>query len=72
MTNRYIATIRHHSISRAPVIECGNNLTQAKRKATAFFGGGYLDHVIEISDTLEMGYPVIVALRRIGDKKWIS
>lgn len=62
----YTATITHHSIHSARVIEIDGTLTQAKRAATKEFGEGFLDHVIVIRD--QYGEPV--ASRRVGDKSW--
>lgn len=69
---RYQATIRHHSISRARVVDVGNDLTAAKRAATKEFGGGYLDHVVVIIDTTipEHYGSQIVASKRIDAKRW--
>lgn len=64
--SKFTATISHHSISRAPVIEIDGTLTQAKRTATKEFNGGFNDHVIIIRD--EFGETV--ATRRLGDKVW--
>ena len=63
---KYTATIAHHSISRAPVIEVEGDLTKAKREATKEFGGGFLDHTIVIRDARGD----TVASRRIGEKRW--
>lgn len=62
----YTATVAHHSIHSARVIEIDGTLTQAKRAATKEFGDGFLDHVIVILD--QYGEPV--ATRRIGDSRW--
>ena len=71
---RYQATIRHHSIARARVVDVGDDLTLAKRQATREFGGGYIDHAIVIIDT-EINPAVesnIVASRKIGERKWTA
>lgn len=68
--SRYTATISHHSISRAPVVDVGNDLTAAKRAATREFGGGFNDHVIVIRDTTLPEYDNVVASRRLGSRKW--
>ena len=60
------ATIAHHSISRARVIDVSDNLGKAKREATREFGGEQLDFRIVITD--ERGE--VVASRRVGDKRW--
>lgn len=65
---RYTATIRHHSVSRAPVIDCGDSLADAKLKATREFGDGFLDHTIIIRD--RDAQDEIVARRRIGERHW--
>lgn len=44
----YTATIRHHSIARAPLIQAGDSLRAAKLAATRRFNGGFLDHEIVI------------------------
>lgn len=62
----YTATITHHSISSARVIEIDGTIAQAKRAATREFGDGFLDHIIVIRD--QYGEPV--ASRRIGDRRW--
>lgn len=64
--SKFTATIAHHSIARADVIEIDGTLTQAKRAATKRFDGGFNDHVIIIRD--EFGETV--ATRRLGDKSW--
>lgn len=62
----YTATITHHSISSARVIEIDGTLTQVKRAATREFGDGFVDHVIVIRDE----YGETVATRRIGNSRW--
>jgi hypothetical protein len=64
---RYKATIRHHSISRAPEIAIDGTLTQAKRAATARFGDGFNEHEIAI---YEEGGAFPVATRRCDDRRW--
>jgi hypothetical protein len=74
--SKYVATIRHHSISRARVVPVGDDLTQAKRRATAEFGGGFIDHVIVIldndarDDTGVLNHDAVVSSRRVGSRKW--
>ena len=69
----YTATIKHHTISSAPVIPVGDDLAKAKRVATREFGAGFLDHTIAI-----MGEPTpqtpngVVAAKRIGAAKWTN
>lgn len=64
---RYSATISHSSISRARVIDAGNSLRSAKRRATMEFGNGFLDHAIVIWDS-DRSAPV--AKRRVADSRW--
>lgn len=73
MTN-YNATIKHHSIAQARVIDTGTtNLTTAKRIATREFGGGYIGHeiciIIEPTPNNPSG---VVASRVIGEDRWIN
>jgi hypothetical protein len=68
-TTRYLATITHSSLSRAPLIDAGNTLVNAKRAATRQFGGGFIDHEIIVLDRAEPCCPV-VARRRIGNRRW--
>lgn len=63
---KYFATIAHHSIASAAVVEIEGTLVQAKRTATKEFGDGFIDHRIVIRN--ERGETV--ASRRIGDKRW--
>lgn len=64
--SKFTATITHHSISSARVIEIDGTLTQAKRAATKEFGDGFVDHRIVIRDA----DGEVVAARRVGDKSW--
>lgn len=65
----YKATIKHHSISRARVIDVSAaNLTAAKRKATAEFGKEQRDYTIVIMD--ERGEQI--ASRRAGGGAWLN
>lgn len=64
--SKFTATITHHSISSARVIEIDGTLTQAKRAATKEFADGFVDHRIVIRDA----YGEVVAARRVGDKSW--
>ena len=66
VTVEYIATISHHSVARSDIAFVGSTLHAAKINATRFFGGGYLDHVIQVMDS----DGVVVASRRVGDKRW--
>lgn len=66
----YTATISHHSISRAREITVTGSLLAAKRAATKEFGGGFVDHEIDIYD-VSFGDPAIhAACRRIGERAW--
>ena len=67
-TVEYVATISHHSIARSDVEIVGSTLHAAKINATREFGGGYLDHVIQVMDS----DGVVVASRRVGDKSWAT
>lgn len=68
--SKYTATIRHHSISRARVIDAGNSLPAAKARASAEFGDGYLDHEIVIYEDTDTHGPCMVTSRRIGSDAW--
>ena len=63
---KYKATITHHSIGQARIIEIEGSLTKAKREATKEFGGGFIDHRIVICNE----HNDTVATRRIGEKGW--
>lgn len=63
----YIATIRHHSISRAREITMTCGLSAAKRRATAEFGDEQNDYEIVIFDAAR---DEIVSRRRLTDRKW--
>ena len=66
---RYTATIQHHSISSARTENVGETLAEAKKAATAEFGGGYIGHTIIVRDTTLPEYPGnIVATRVIGGR----
>jgi hypothetical protein len=60
------ATISHHSISRARVIDVSDDLTQAKRQASKEFGDEFLDYRIIIVN--ERGETI--ASRLVGEKRW--
>lgn len=75
---RYTATITHHSIARARVIDAGNDLPSARKKAVEEFGGEFLDYQIVImdrdmpweqraADDNRMG---IVDSKRVGARTW--
>lgn len=70
---RFTATIRHHSISRARIVNVGDDLATAKRNAAKEFAGDFNDYVIVIYDREEQnwgGNEDIVATKRVGGKRW--
>lgn len=71
MTN-YSATIRHHSISSARVVDLGTtDITEAKRRASAEFGGDFNDYTLVILGERTPGNPDgIISSRRLGARKW--
>ena len=71
-STRYYATITHHSISRARVVDVGNDLTAAKRNATKEFGGDFNDYLLVIFDRQDPSAHCgqHVAARRLGEKRW--
>jgi hypothetical protein len=76
--SRYIATIVHHSIKRARVIDAGNSLTVAKAKATREFGDEFEDCSIQVYDRYgcapdtHPAYLPCVAARRVHERKWTN
>jgi hypothetical protein len=60
------ATIVHHTIRSARVIDAGDNLAMAKRAASKEFGGEMLDFKIVVTDRSG----AVVAARRVADKRW--
>mgnify|MGYP003387104571 CR=1 FL=1 len=64
----YQATIKHSSIAQARTIKVSDDLTQAKRQATAEFGAEQLDYTIVIFDERNE----TVASRRVADKQWTN
>lgn len=66
------ATIRHHSIARARVVDLGtSDLTAAKKAASAEFRGEFVDYTICIMGERTPDNPDgIVAARRVGARKW--
>lgn len=66
----YSATIRHHSIARARVIECGSDLTAAKRKAAREFGAEQIDYDIAIFEHRDGVAPEMITSRKVGGGKW--
>ena len=73
MTN-YRATIRHHSIARARVVDLGTaDLTAAKKAAATAFRGEFVDYTICIlGDETPDNPRGIVASKRVGARKWID
>jgi hypothetical protein len=71
---KFVATIRHHSISRARQIEIEGTLTEAKRAAAREFDQEQRDYEIAIyADTSAGEYlPDLVATRRVGGRKWLA
>ena len=69
MTN-YIATIRHHSISRAREIMISGSLTQAKRAASREFGAEQRDYYISIYEPVGHGMHELVSRKLVGTRKW--
>jgi hypothetical protein len=66
----YTATLSHYDIARAREIECGDDLTTAKRRATREFGTDYQSYDIIIIAHYEDRAPEVVASRRIGSPRW--
>lgn len=66
---KYTATIAHHSIARARVLEIEGTLAQAKRAASREFGDGFADHRIVIRQA-DGRWDDIVATRRLSDRRW--
>lgn len=71
MTN-LTATIQHHSISSARVVDLKTtDLTLAKRRASAEFRGEFNDYTICIMAEPEpCNSSGIVSSRRVSDRKW--
>ena len=65
--SKYIATVKHSSISSHYSIDVSDNLVVAKRQAAKEFGGGFVDHKIVIvdADTRQE-----VTSRRVGGGQW--
>ena len=76
MTSTYLATIEHHSISRARSITVTGTLTDAKRAASREFQGEFLDYVIAIyhapadDDFYPAGPEDLAASKRVGARRW--
>lgn len=60
------ATIKHHSISSARVIDVSNDLSTAKKQALIEFGDEQEDYNICILDD----YSEVIASKKVRDKKW--
>lgn len=71
---KYLATVRHSSISKARTIETEGTLTQAKRAAAQEFGQEQWDYEIIVAEVLDSGEHRIVAGRLVGgeyiNKRW--
>lgn len=67
---KFLATIRHHSISRARQIEISGTLTQAKVAAAREFGQEQRDYEIAIYEDMDDRMPYLVATRRVAGRKW--
>lgn len=67
---RYTATITHHSISRARVVNVGNTLAAAKINASREFGDEFQDYTIVIDDQMNPNWGA-VASKRVGARRWI-
>lgn len=66
--SKYIATITHHSISRARVIRIDGTLTAAKRAATKEFDSEMQDYRIIICN--DDARREVVAARLVGERGW--
>lgn len=72
---RYTATIRHHSIYSARIVNVGNDLRAAKRRASKEFGDEYGSYTIIIMDSQAHDYgdgENIVASRQVSNRLWIN
>lgn len=67
---RYIATIRHHSISRARGISIHGSLDDAKAAADREFSDEQHDYDIAIYEDVSHYHPELVACRRVSASKW--
>lgn len=70
----YKATIQHHTISSAPVIDLKtDDLRVAKRRATSEFGDGFDNHTIVVIGEQTAENPGgIVSRRRIAGRRWTN
>lgn len=64
---KYYITYKHHSVSRAPVIEYEGTLRGAKRKATREFGGQFIDYQLVIGDGRE-----VISTKTVGEGRWFD
>lgn len=66
------ATIRHHSIASARVVDLGTtDLAIAKKAASAEFKGEFVDYSICILGECTPDNPYgIISIRRVGARKW--
>ena len=67
---KYLATIRHHSISRARQIEIVGSLTRAKAAASREFGQEQIDYEIAIYEDMGDRMPDLVATKRVAARRW--
>lgn len=68
---RYTATIQHHSIARARVVDVGDDLASAKAAASSEFGDEQRDYTIIIMDHDAANFDSeIVARRKVSGRKW--
>lgn len=70
MTTIYTATITHHSISRARVVDCGTDLATAKQLAAKEFGDEFRDHTIKVYGQRPNCAPEVYATRKVSASKW--
>jgi len=68
----YIATIRHHSISRARHIRIDGSMLAAKSAATKEFRDEPIDYEIVIGEDFGNGDVRLVAMRRVDERRWID
>ena len=68
----FTATIRHHSISRARKIDCGEDLAKAKRLALREFGFEQRGYQIVIYGEEAGRAPELYASRHVGARQWVD
>jgi hypothetical protein len=71
ITMEYVATIQHHSISRACQIGIDGTLTQSKRVAAKEFAGELHDYTIVVGYEDEYGF-VPVSRRAVSGGRWLD